>query len=75
MTKTFRLKDIACPECATKIETAIAKIDGIKNVSLDYLSEKLTINFSKDNVEKIIPKIKTICSEIDPHTIFVDYSK
>ena len=33
MTKTFRLKNLDCANCAAKLERAVGKLDGVKPLS------------------------------------------
>lgn len=63
MKKTFIIKDIDCANCALKIEDAIKKQEGIKQVHLDFAREKLTIEgdvdkLSRFELEKIAQNIE-----------------
>lgn len=46
-TKTWTIKGVDCPTCASNIERAIAKCENIDQVNLDFLQGKLTVTSSK----------------------------
>ena len=62
MISKFKIKGLDCASCASELERAINKIAGIKNVSINFMTEKMEIEYEieKDeiikNVEKIIKK-------------------
>lgn len=43
MKKTFKLQDLDCANCAAKMERGIAKIDGVKQVNVNFLTQRMTI--------------------------------
>ena len=43
MRKTYKLTDLDCAHCAAKMEAAIQKIDGVSEVSVSFLTQKLTV--------------------------------
>ena len=75
MTRIFRLKDIDSFENATEIIKRINEIKYIKDCGFNFFTEKLSIEADNKDFEKIIPKVKKICKEVDPYIIFVDCSK
>ncbi|MBO5269193.1 MAG: cation transporter [Clostridia bacterium] len=52
MKKAYQMEDIDCAHCAAKMETAIRAIDGVVNASINFLAQKLTIEFADDATEK-----------------------
>ena len=44
MKKRYKMIDLDCANCAAKMEDAIRKIDGVNDVSVSFLSQKLTID-------------------------------
>ena len=45
-TKTLTIDGMDCPSCASKIEGAVCKLDGVGNVRLNYTSRKLRFDAS-----------------------------
>ena len=43
MKKTIKLLDLDCGHCAAKIETAVKKIDGVTNVSVNFMNQKMIL--------------------------------
>ncbi len=63
MKKDFKIVGLDCANCASKIEEAVKKIDGVSNVTLNFINEKLSYTVDDDNDEFIYNKIiKTIDS-------------
>ena len=60
MKKVFRLIDLDCPNCAMKIEDAIKQINGINQVNVSFLTQKLTIETEENNYD--IEAAKEYCS-------------
>lgn len=41
MKKKFKLDEVDCANCAAKMEDAIRKIDGVKEVSVNFMTQKI----------------------------------
>ena len=41
MTKTFRMEELDCANCARKMEDAIRKLDGVTEVHVNFLTQKI----------------------------------
>lgn len=54
MKKKFRVEGVDCADCAAKMEDGIKKIDGVKSVKLNFLTEKLTIEADDMKFDQII---------------------
>ena len=37
MKKVYKITDIDCANCAAKLERALAKVEGVQNVSISFL--------------------------------------
>ena len=46
MKKTFKLDEIDCANCALKLEEALRRVDGVQEVKVNFLSQKLTLTAS-----------------------------
>ena len=44
MKKTFALEDLDCANCAAKMERKIAKLDGVDNVEISFMAQKIHIS-------------------------------
>ena len=43
MKKVFKLRDLDCANCAAKMEAAIQKIHGVESATVNFMTQKLTI--------------------------------
>ena len=43
MKKKFKLDEVDCANCAAKMEEAIKKIDGVQDASVNFLTQKMTL--------------------------------
>ncbi len=41
--KIFKMNDLDCAHCADRMEQAIAKIDGVSSVSVNFMAQKMVI--------------------------------
>ena len=54
MKKTIKLIDLDCGHCADKIQNAVKKIDGVTNVSVNFLGQKMVLEAP---IKKIEPDV------------------
>lgn len=66
MRKTYRLDGLCCANCALKIENSISKLNGVKNVSLNFMTTKLIIEANEDLLPYIIEETRKIIKRIEP---------
>lgn len=43
MKKVYRVQNLDCAHCADKIERAIKKIDGVQSATLNFMTQRLTL--------------------------------
>lgn len=66
MKKVFLLEDLDCAHCAAKMEDAIRKIDGVNEVSITFLTQKLTLDADDAVFEKVLEKAAKAIKKIEP---------
>lgn len=66
MKKTYKMIDLDCANCAAKMEDGIRKLDGVTNVSVNFLSQKLTIEADDAHFDEIVQKAVKVCAKIEP---------
>lgn len=67
------LSGLNCANCANKIEIKVNKIDGIKNVSLNFSTTVLTVEINKEEEKNnIINEIKLIVKKLEPHVKVIE---
>lgn len=60
MKKTIKLLDLDCGHCAAKIETAVKKIDGVTNVSVNFMNQKMILEAPDDKFDAILTEAKAL---------------
>lgn len=71
MKKVFKLNDLDCANCAQKMEDAIRRIDGVEEVQVSFLSQKLTLVADDARFEEIVEQAVKICRKIEPDCVIV----
>lgn len=66
MKKTYLLDELDCANCGAKMENAIAKIEGVKSVSISFIAQKITIEADDDVFDDVLKKAVKICKKIEP---------
>lgn len=66
MKKVFKIEELDCAHCAAKIEEEIKKIDGVISATVNFLSQKLTIETEEDLFESVLEKAEKVCRKIEP---------
>ena len=66
MKKTIKLIDLDCGHCAAKIENAVKKIDGVTNVSVSFIKQKMDIETPEDTFAAIFVEAKNLIKKIEP---------
>lgn len=67
MKKKLKFEGLKCANCAAKIEEAIGKLDGVENVRVSYLAEKVKFDLADDvDFDSLIDKSNEIADKIEP---------
>lgn len=69
MKKKFKLTDLDCANCAAKMETAIKKIDGVTDVTVSFLTQKMTIEADDGRFDDIVKEAAAVCRKIEPDCV------
>ncbi|MHB9055870.1 MAG: heavy metal translocating P-type ATPase [Paludibacteraceae bacterium] len=61
--KKYKLNNLDCASCASKIENSLSKLEGVKFVTVNFANATMTID--TDNLEKVKARIKTLEPEVE----------
>lgn len=65
MKKRYNI-EVDCANCAAKMEAAIQKLPGITAASVNYMTQKMTLEFSDGaDTSKILTAVAKTCKKID----------
>lgn len=65
MKRTFKLEELECANCAAKMEDQIQKLDGVINVSISFMSQKLTLEAVDEKYDQIVLDIAKVIKKIE----------
>ena len=69
MKKKFKLTDLACANCAAKMEDAIKKLDGVNDASVSFMMQKMTIDADDARFDEIMKEVVEVCKKVEPDCI------
>lgn len=65
MKKTFTLDEVDCANCAARMERKICEIEGVISASVSFMTQKLTIEASENDFDRILKEAQKVVSKID----------
>ena len=65
MKKTFDMEELDCAHCAAKMEEGIRRLDGVIAVSVNFLTQKLTLEAQDALFDKVLKQAAKICRRVD----------
>ena len=66
MKKKFKLQDLDCANCAAKMEEGIKKINGVKDASVSFMTQKMTIEAEEKDFARIMQEVVKVCAKVEP---------
>ena len=66
MKKVFKLVDLDCANCAAKMERAITQLDGVQNVTVSFLAQKLTLEADDARFDEIVREMVKCVKKVEP---------
>lgn len=72
MKKVYLLEDLDCAHCAEKIEREVAKLNGVSESKVTFLTQKLTVEVEKDKAVSLLADIKKIVKKVEPDVTVIE---
>ena len=70
MKKIIKLEGLCCTNCAARIEDGVKKVPGVKEASLSFMTQRLTI-VAEDGMEAaVVEAARKIADKIEPEAEF-----
>ena len=66
MKKIYRIEELDCAHCAQKVEDGIRKLDGVINVQINFLSQKLVLEAEDWKFDEVLAKAKAVAKKVEP---------
>lgn len=65
----YRLEGLECANCAAKMEKAISKLDGVQEISINFMTTKMTLCAEDDKMPEILESARKIIKKTESHVI------
>ena len=69
MKKRYTIEALCCANCAAKMEAGIRKIDGVNSATINFLTQKLTLEAEDERLESILDQAEAIIRKIEPDCV------
>ena len=66
MRKSFKLDEIDCANCARKLQDELARLDGVDAVSVNFLTQKLTLSAADDRFDDVLERVVALAARVEP---------
>lgn len=66
MKKIFKLIDLDCANCAAKMQAGVEKIDGVKAVSVNFITQRMILEADDERFDAIVDEAVRVCKKIEP---------
>lgn len=66
MKKVLKLEGLDCANCAAELENRISKVEGVENVSVSFMTQRLTFECNEEILEEKLKEIKKIIKKEEP---------
>lgn len=65
MKKTYKI-EVDCANCANKMEDAAKHVSGVKDANVNFMTQKMTVDFADDAEEKSVMKsVVKACKKVE----------
>ncbi len=65
MRKTYQM-EVDCANCANKMELASGKVAGVKAVTVNFMTQKMTVDFEEGQDEKaVMQAVLKTCRKVE----------
>ena len=72
MKKTIKLIDLDCANCAAKIENAVKKLDGVTDVTVSFMGQKMILETPDELFDSVLKEAKALIKKIEPDVTIKD---
>lgn len=69
MKKVFRLENLDCANCASKMESAIKRIPGVTACDINFMTQRLSLEADEARFEDIMKEVGKACKRVEPDCV------
>lgn len=71
MRKSFKLQDLDCANCASKMEHDISNLAGVNSASISFMTSKLVIDAAPEELDHVLEEAQAICTRYEKDCVIV----
>lgn len=65
MKKSYKLENLGCANCAARMEDDINKIEGVDKAQIVFMTSKLKIETSREDIEALLDEAQKIITSYE----------
>ncbi|MCI2147802.1 MAG: cation transporter [Clostridiales bacterium] len=65
MKKKFKI-EVDCANCAAKMEDAVKHLDGVNDVNINFMTQKMKLDADDARFEEILDEVVKTCKKVEP---------
>lgn len=62
----FKIEGLDCANCVNELESELRELDLINNVSISFMTEKLSFDCEENNIDEALKEIKKVIKREEP---------
>lgn len=66
MRRSFKLENLDCANCATKMENDINKLEGVNKATISFMTSKLLLDAEDSAFSSVLDNASSICKKYEP---------
>ncbi len=69
MKKTGKIEKLCCAHCAAQIQERIAKLDGVNEVSISFITQRIVLDVEDAQADAVLSQAHKIVKKVEPDCI------
>ena len=65
MKKRYKF-EVDCANCAAKVEAAVKKIDGVNDVTVNFMAQKMVLDADDARYDEILKEVVAVAKKVEP---------
>ena len=57
---------VDCANCAAKVEAAVKKIDGVNDVTVNFMAQKMVLDADDARYDEILKEVIAVAKKVEP---------
>ncbi len=65
MKYTYKIENLKCANCAAKMESDIARLNGVNSVTISFMTQKMALDADEAKLDEILAQSLKICRKLE----------